>query len=262
MQIAGVGRVIFWEGASLWIGLAVAPCEWHAHHAVQLCIGLNGPVQFWLRSQSGWGHHAAAVVPSQLEHMFQAPGKQVANLLIEPESAAGRQLAQRFRSDDVIAIAAEEVGGLAKEFAALFNNGATDAELATMSQKAVSVLSGSYATPQRADLRIVRATEAIMQRLDEPLTLAEIARVAGLSAGRFRHLFVAETGMPFRTFILWARLNRALELGYGGTSWTEAAHATNFADSAHLTRTCRRMLGLVPTSIRLDLTSTSDRLLA
>jgi AraC family transcriptional regulator len=31
-----------------------------------------------------------------------------------------------------------------------------------------------------------------------------------------------------------------------GRSWTEAAHATGFADSAHLTRTCRRMFGMHP----------------
>ena len=67
----------------------------------------------------------------------------------------------------------------------------------------------------------------------------------GLSESRFRAPFVAETGVSLRAYILWARLNRALDLGFGGTSWTEAAHAANFADFAHLTRTCRRMFGLV-----------------
>jgi AraC-like DNA-binding protein len=86
--------------------------------------------------------------------------------------------------------------------------------------------------------------------LAQPLTLEEVARHAGLSDGRFRHLFVEETGISFRAFLLWTRLNRALELGYGGASWTEAAHATNFADSPHLSRTMRRMYGLSPTSLR------------
>jgi AraC family transcriptional regulator len=47
-------------------------------------------------------------------------------------------------------------------------------------------------------------------------------------------------------------LNRALSIGFSGGSWTEAAHAANFADSAHLTRTCRRMFGLAPTSARVE----------
>jgi AraC family transcriptional regulator len=32
-------------------------------------------------------------------------------------------------------------------------------------------------------------------------------------------------------------------------SWTEAAHAACFADSAHLTRTFRRMFGINPAAI-------------
>ncbi|MFC9966750.1 AraC family transcriptional regulator [Nocardia ignorata] len=32
-----------------------------------------------------------------------------------------------------------------------------------------------------------------------------------------------------------------------GGSLTEAAHAAGFADSAHLTRTCRELIGITPT---------------
>ena len=35
----------------------------------------------------------------------------------------------------------------------------------------------------------------------------------------------------------------------GGVSWTEAAQAWGFADSAHLTRTCRRMFGIAPSML-------------
>ncbi len=111
---------------------------------------------------------------------------------------------------------------------------------------------GGRELPRAVDPRIRRAFEEIDRRLDEPITLAEIASHVALSEERFRHLFVAETGVAFRPYILWARLNRALALGYSGRSWTEAAHAANFADSAHLTRTCRRMFGITPASIRND----------
>jgi len=87
------------------------------------------------------------------------------------------------------------------------------------------------------------------------LTLQDMADSVGLSAGRFRHLFATVSGIPFRVFLLWARLNRALELGFGGTAWTEAAHLTRFADSAHLSRTCRRMYGIAPSSIRPEVTN-------
>lgn len=80
-------------------------------------------------------------------------------------------------------------------------------------------------------------------------TLGLAAKVAGLSEGRFRHLFVEETGVAFRPYLLWTRLNHALALASSGVSLTEAAYAANFADSAHLTRTCRRMFGVLPSAL-------------
>jgi AraC-like DNA-binding protein len=34
-----------------------------------------------------------------------------------------------------------------------------------------------------------------------------------------------------------------------GSSWTEAAQQAGFADSAHLSRTCRRMFGIAPSML-------------
>jgi ribosome-associated protein len=76
--------------------------------------------------------------------------------------------------------------------------------------------------------------------LDQPVRLRDAATLVGLSPGRTRHLFVQHTGLPFRTWLLWHRLVRALEGWSDGDSLTEAAHAAGFADSAHLSRTFRR----------------------
>ena len=49
--------------------------------------------------------------------------------------------------------------------------------------------------------------------------------------------------------MLWMRLNVAIQFAMAGQSWTEAAHAAGFADSAHLTRTFRRMFGMNPAAL-------------
>lgn len=51
---------------------------------------------------------------------------------------------------------------------------------------------------------------------------------------------------------LWLRLQRAVELFAAGTPLTEAAHAAGFADSAHLSRTFRRMFGIAAATLRVS----------
>ena len=54
MKVSGIGRVIFWGGGNLWIGLAVDAIELHAHHAIQIAIGFDGPVQVRPNSGAEW----------------------------------------------------------------------------------------------------------------------------------------------------------------------------------------------------------------
>lgn len=252
MEIAGIGRFIFWAGGSLWIGQALAPGQFHAHHAIQVGIGLSGRVEFRTSDRAAWETFGAAVIPADVTHIFQAPGKMVANLFCAPESALGLNLTARFGHRHIAAIPADEIAPHARALQSAFDAGHADEELEHVALDALHALSGGV--PARIiDQRIVRATAFIAAKLTEPITLDAVAHHVGLSTGRFRHLFVQETGISFRVHLLWTRLNRALELGFGGMSWTDAAHATNFADSAHLTRTMRRMYGLAPTSLRQDL---------
>jgi AraC-like DNA-binding protein len=59
-------------------------------------------------------------------------------------------------------------------------------------------------------------------------------------------------GLAFRHYVLWLRLNRAVEAFAGGESLTTAAYHAGFADSAHLSRTFRRMYGMAAGTLRLE----------
>ena len=248
MKIAGIGRIIFWGGGNLWIGLAVDAIDPHAHHAIQIAVGFNGPVEFRKSSGEDWtAYPRGALVRPGASHEFRARGQRIANFLYEPETPIGRALLERYEGEEIVALDTE-VGAIA----AAFDSNAADETIVSESMAFLARLAGTDMPRRTTDTRIVRVVEWISRHIDEPLTLSDAAEVAGLSDGRFRHLFVAETGVAFRPYVLWTRLNRALELGVGGASWTEAAYATNFADSAHLTRTCRRMYGLFPSSMRIE----------
>jgi methylphosphotriester-DNA--protein-cysteine methyltransferase len=49
-----------------------------------------------------------------------------------------------------------------------------------------------------------------------------------------------------RQYVLWRRFVSVWEHRMNGASLSTAAHAAGFADSAHLTRTSRRMIGIPP----------------
>jgi AraC family transcriptional regulator len=116
---------------------------------------------------------------------------------------------------------------------------------------AVNALAGTNAPDGVAgDARVAQALAHIRSRIRAPVSLADAAAAATLSPSRFRHLFVKETGTSFRAYVLWLRINVAIDAAMAGASWTEAAHEAGFADSSHLTRTHKRMFGIEPTAIR------------
>ena len=252
MQLAGIGRVVFWEGGSLWLALITGGNSLHLHHAIQISLPLAGLVRFRQSQSTEWVDYPGAVIAPDLPHAFDAPGMVAANILFEPECAAGRALLDRYGKHGIAALPEQVASRLVAPLAKAYSDDASDAELVRLAQDAIAELSGVTRPSAATDTRVLKAIAYVREHLAEPISLSSIAAAVGLSPGRLRHLFVSETGVSCKAFVLWERLNVALALGFGGTSWTEAAHATNFADSAHLSRTCRRMFGLAPTAARIQ----------
>jgi AraC-like DNA-binding protein len=249
LKIIGIGQINVWDGGSLWIGLAQAGTGRHAHHAIQVSIGLKGGIRIQSKETPDWKEYGAFLVPPHVPHAFEAFGSVVANIFCEPESIVGRALLARFGSEDVVSIPENEATALSARIHDRYAAGVEDEELNRCARDALARLAQQAAVVRLADPRIAKAVVEIGARLDRPISLSEIAKAVHLSPGRFRHLFVAETGMPLRPYLLWRRLQHALALGVSGRSWTEAAHAANFADSAHLTRTFRKMFGVAPSAL-------------
>jgi len=97
---------------------------------------------------------------------------------------------------------------------------------------------------RRVDPRLLRALEALEV---EGATIDDAASRARVSASRLAHLVSETLGPSPLSFRTWFKLRRALgSVLLGGSNLTEAAHAAGFADSAHLTRTCKHLMGVRP----------------
>lgn len=255
MQALAQGRIVGWEGASLWVlGPHPGPGPTrrtgaHAHHAVQLTIGLRSPFHLDSADLSYVGD-CAAVAPN-VPHSFQTPDL-VAHLFVEPESRCGRALVQTlFASAPIAALPLASLGQLPQQLTAWYDRpGRTDAALIGLGRELVAGLAAGLA-PEELDPRVQRILGWATDHLHRPISLVDAARLVGLSGSRARHLFVEQTGLPFRTWLLWSRLMRAVGSYAEGASLTDAALAAGFSDSAHFSRTFRAMFGVTAASLRL-----------
>lgn len=94
----------------------------------------------------------------------------------------------------------------------------------------------------------------IEDNLESELSLAEIAKVAGVSVSHLKTLFRRSTGTPVHQYILRRRVERAkLLLQDGSLSIAQIAFATGFAHQSHLARHMRKILGVTPAAARRDL---------
>jgi AraC-like DNA-binding protein len=105
--------------------------------------------------------------------------------------------------------------------------------------------------PRTLHQGVRRVLRHVRNHLQEPdvLSLPALALVAGLSPSRLMPAFTDSMGIALRPYLLWLRLQVACGELMGGASVTEAALQAGFADAAHLSRTCRRMLGTTPMAI-------------
>jgi AraC family transcriptional regulator of arabinose operon len=97
---------------------------------------------------------------------------------------------------------------------------------------------------KRIDSRVEKAIELLQQ--DATFPLKELAATLGLSYDRMSHLFSEAVGLPLKSYQLWQKAYNAAFLFDSARPLTDIAHATGFADSAHLTRIFQSSYGINP----------------
>jgi len=78
------------------------------------------------------------------------------------------------------------------------------------------------------------------------VSLADVASHAGIGLRQLERRFLADVGMPPKTFARIARLQTALALIAAGASLADAAHACGYYDQPHMTRDFARLADTSP----------------
>jgi len=253
MKKIASGQVAFWEGGSLWVFDVPATAEtparndMHAHHAFQLTFSLGGSFELFLKDTTL--RDPAALVAPDTPHAFGACGL-IALLFVEPESRAGRSLAKLTRGLPCATMTADQTRDAPALIKAAFEHSENRKNALRETGMLICNRIAGHVHTTEPDRRVRAMIKWANDNLDGGIRKA--ADGVKLSPSRASHLFVEETGLPFRTYVQWLRLIRAVDAHAGGLSLTEAAHAAGFADSAHLSRTFKRMFGMPAASLEMS----------
>ncbi|MGG2397673.1 helix-turn-helix domain-containing protein [Pseudomonas sp. SH1-B] len=101
-----------------------------------------------------------------------------------------------------------------------------------------------------AQWQLRRAQALIEAHLDQPLSIAWLARECGLSRSHFSCAFHGSTGLSPQQWLIRARLQRAQRLLLEGHSVAMVACACGFSDQAHFARVFGRNEGVAPSRWR------------
>ncbi len=100
-------------------------------------------------------------------------------------------------------------------------------------------------------LQIERTVDHIQQNYAEPLTVEDLAAMAGMSLSSFRRHFKEQLGLPPQDYILDLRLKKAQRhLVATAENITEIAYACGFGSHAHFAATFKSHFNLSPSVYR------------
>lgn len=209
----------------------------HAHHAIQLCVPLQGPVRMMIAGEPVVSEQAV-VIGSDVDHQLQAGECLI--LLIEPESHWGHWFNSRYLTTS--------------ETKAQWVQLKIDSQAlaSTEMSRWVGIVFEQIGVPdcgkRHLDPRIIKTLETLdampLNAMAMTISANEMAQRVALSESRFLHLFRQETQIAWRPYLLWRRLLMAVSQVLAGHNLTMAAHQAGFSDSAHFTRSFKKMFGI------------------
>lgn len=249
------GAVLLWDEQALFIGNA-AETNLHESPAIKICISLGE--EFFLRTEidGDWIPHSSAIIaPGQL-HAISGRGRKMAMLVTVPEAELAQPINHLFSHSGITKISDETVSAVRELFAVSGDSADAGETLCSAIMENIGAELGT-AGDHPIDPRVAKSIEWIRSGRDEGVSVKEIAAGVDLSESRFSHLFTENVRVPVRRYLLWLRLRDALHLLARGVSLTDSAYDAGFADSSHLTRTFRGMLGIAPSALIKESSLTS-----
>jgi AraC-like DNA-binding protein/uncharacterized protein (DUF1330 family) len=206
--------------------------------------------QLTIRDQTGYERY--------VERFFDVLRRFDGRILAADESPL--VLEGTWRGDRVVLLSFESIDAFrtwaySEEYVAISKDGAA------VTSSTVLLVHGVDGSRERMTARprareLKRATDYIHENLSDPLTLADLARVARCSPWHLAREFRRVMGVPPHQYVVRARVEEARRLlRTGRLGVAEVADSVGFASQSHLSRHMRRLFGVTPSTYARDPTA-------
>lgn len=237
----------------------------HAHAQHQLIVGLSGCADFEVMGQGGAVSRLhACLVPGHEAHAFSGRGSNhmlILDLAADGSSATGFTddgLSRLFEKPRFIPLD-QRVQGLL-DFAAhqLARPGSLEGPLnwhlggVLLHTLHDRLFSGPPQVRQSPGLDLSRIDAYIRQRLDQPVSVAEMAAQVHISPSHFHALFRKRAGQSPHQYLLGARVEEAVRLiCHSAMPLSEVGSRCGFSSQSALTHAVRQHCGITPGKLRV-----------
>jgi AraC-like DNA-binding protein len=210
----------------------------HHHPAVQITVGLRGPLEV-ARDGDAQDVCRLAVIASGARHAVRsAPGSEALTLYLGLQTPQGIALNTIARQGVWVV---DDGQRLAETTAAVLDSDGPEATADFLVDQLCGALLPVSVHPQ-----LQQAIEVVSSRMPDHVDVASAADVVALSPDYLGRLCKQQTGVSFSATIRWQRLVAAVSHLLAGRSITDAAHLAGFADGSHANKVCREMTGATP----------------
>ena len=235
-------HIYTWPERFLYLGPSTRTSA-HRNHAATWLVSHQGTVRVTLSSGTVL-ENEVVYVPAETEFSTDDTASLIAALYWETESESFQYAATQFDAANARAFACAYKNR--DELAALYQPSSTRAHADALLANIFGLDKIGSAEAHSHDSRIIEALQFLRGAPDAYDSIDALAERVHLSPSRFAHLFKEQVGVPVRRYVLWQKMRRALDLAIAGDSLTTAALSAGFADSAHLSRTVRAIMGVAP----------------
>ena len=225
-------------GSSLYLG-NLPRTRRHKHAVVVLLIGLSGPIR--IEFEEGVSLDCrSALLDAGLNHVLDPCGQRIATVFFDLNQPLSQWLRFAYFQnapyafdliEPVVIQQAKERRLLERDWEAIFSSPVNLDELG------------------RLDARILDCVRRLHMPEHFSDQQTDFAQYACLSVSRLNHLFKETTGVSFRHYKLWSQLQHFMKALSQSKNLLDAAHLSGFYDSAHLSNSYQKMLGISPSSI-------------